>query len=323
MWAGRLELPDNVHVYSVGKERGYSEARRAVEFYRLLFRLLRRHRYDACFSHMSELFAVMAGPVLRARRIPLTLWYAHGTVTPRLRLAERLVDRVVTSHPDSFQVSSPKLQAIGQAIDLEVFKPVPVEDRAARPFTVLAVGRIAPIKRVDVIVEGFARFVPKATGPVRLRLVGPIDDVDAAYAAELKNQARRLGVDHLVEFAGAAPRASLPAEYSAADVVVNLTVSGAFDKTALEAMACGTPLVSSNQGMVDEVTAVDSRLGLAEPPDPDQLASALAYVEGLGVDGRADLGRALCDRMRRHALSTFAARLLAAMPRRAPAGPVP
>jgi len=53
MRAGRLAVAPNVRVYSVGKERGYGEPRRLVEFYRLLFRLLRTQRYDACFATCS------------------------------------------------------------------------------------------------------------------------------------------------------------------------------------------------------------------------------------------------------------------------------
>ncbi|MEM4205021.1 MAG: hypothetical protein QXS54_13215, partial [Candidatus Methanomethylicaceae archaeon] len=71
MRAGRIEVPENVRVYSVGKEKGYSEPRRAVEFYRLLFRILREDQIDACFSHMIPIFTVLAAPVLKAKGIPI------------------------------------------------------------------------------------------------------------------------------------------------------------------------------------------------------------------------------------------------------------
>src|SRR5262245_53966635 len=71
MRSGHLDVPDNVRVYSVGKEKGYSEPRRAAEFYRILLALIRRREIDGCFSHMMPLFSAMAGPILRMRRIPL------------------------------------------------------------------------------------------------------------------------------------------------------------------------------------------------------------------------------------------------------------
>src|SRR5215217_951394 len=52
MRAGRLITAENVYVHSVGKEKGYSEARRAVEFYRTLSALRRARPYAACFAHM-------------------------------------------------------------------------------------------------------------------------------------------------------------------------------------------------------------------------------------------------------------------------------
>src|SRR5438270_12504303 len=85
MRAGRLEVPGNVRVYSVGKEKGYSEPRRVVEFYRILARILRQHNIDVCFSHMIPLFTVLGGPILKAKRIPIVTWYAHPKVTRILK----------------------------------------------------------------------------------------------------------------------------------------------------------------------------------------------------------------------------------------------
>src|SRR2546428_10994723 len=87
MRLGRVELPDNVRVYSVGKEKGYSEPRRLVEFYRHLWHVLHDDRIDVCFSHMMPLFTILGGPVLRLKAIPIVTWYAHPRLTWRLELA--------------------------------------------------------------------------------------------------------------------------------------------------------------------------------------------------------------------------------------------
>src|SRR4029079_6941240 len=122
MKMGRLAVAPNVQVYSVGKEKGYSEARRFFEFYRILFRLLRQHHYEACFAHMMQLFAVMGSPVLKLYRVPITLWYAHKATGRMLQLAEKLVDHVVTSTAEGFRLPSKKVQIIGQGIDTDHFK---------------------------------------------------------------------------------------------------------------------------------------------------------------------------------------------------------
>ena len=59
MRTGRVEMPDNVRVYSVGKEKGYSEPRRLGEFYWHLWCVLHDDRIDVCFSHMIPLFTVL------------------------------------------------------------------------------------------------------------------------------------------------------------------------------------------------------------------------------------------------------------------------
>ena len=77
MYQGAFSPPDNVRVFSAGRERGLSKAARLTRFYRQLARLLSTRRYDACFAHMMPLFAGLAGPLLSARGIPTTLWYTH------------------------------------------------------------------------------------------------------------------------------------------------------------------------------------------------------------------------------------------------------
>ncbi len=123
MRAGRLDVARNVRVFSVGKERGWPEARRSVEFYRLLRARLAEKRYEACFAHMMPLFAVMGAPLLAAARVPITLWYTHRSAHWTVRAALPLVRRVVTAAPDSFPLPTPKLRIIGHGIDTNFFSP--------------------------------------------------------------------------------------------------------------------------------------------------------------------------------------------------------
>jgi len=102
MRTGRVEAPDNVRVYSVGKEKGYSEPHRAAEFYRHLLGVLRHDRIDACFSHMIPIFTVLAAPLLKLKRIPIVTWYLHPSLTKTLKLAHHLSDYMVTGLPTSY-----------------------------------------------------------------------------------------------------------------------------------------------------------------------------------------------------------------------------
>jgi len=123
MRAGRLDVAGNVRVYSVGKERGFSEPRRVWEFHRLLRERLAEQRYEACFAHMMPLFAVLGAPQLRIARVPVTLWYTHRSAHWTVRAAVPLVRRVVTAAPDSFPIATPKLRVLGHGVDTGFFSP--------------------------------------------------------------------------------------------------------------------------------------------------------------------------------------------------------
>ena len=151
---GTTDLPGNVRVYSIGKERGWSEPRRLVEFYRRLGLLLHEQSYDACFAHMQERFALLAAPLLKLKRIPVTLWYTHPHTPLALRAAVRTVDRVITADSTSCRVRTSKLLATGHGIDTDRFVPV-FCDRTR--FRVVAVGRVTPMKRLELLVDAAAR----------------------------------------------------------------------------------------------------------------------------------------------------------------------
>lgn len=282
MRAGRLALAENVRVFSVGREKGYSEARRALEFYRLLFGLLRQNRYDACFAHMQPLFAVMGWPLLRLFGVPVTLWYAHKSVTLRLRLAEKLVDHVVTASPESFRVASRKVIVVGHGIDTDMFSPD--HDSGDRLFTVVSVSRIAPIKRLEVLIEA-ARLLKIDGFSFQLRIVGEAES--AAYLRDLRDQVERHSLSDCVEFAGALPYHGVPNVYRQADVMVNLSGTGSVDKAVLEAMACELPVITANQAF----TSILRQRDLLVPPDaPNILAQRIKAFAAMPPDQRCAIG---------------------------------
>ena len=312
MRAGTLALPGNVHVHSVGKERGFSEPHRAARFYRILGRLLRAHHYDACFAHMMPLFAAMGAGSLRRRRIPITLWYTHGATPLTLRIAECLVDNVVTSNPGGFRLASRKVHVIGHGIDTDAFRPTPRDESPIRPFTVVAVGRIAPVKRNEIMVDVLAELsasMPEVSA--RLRLVGPVEERDRRYADSLAERAEALGVGASVEWVGAVARRDLPAVFAGADAALNLSPEGLFDKAALEAMAVGLPVVTTNRFLQAISSQADGRL---VPGDDSAVAVAKACrsVVELGDDARRKIGLALRDIVvAEHGLDRLADRLVA------------
>ena len=118
---GAARLPDNVSLYSMGKERSANKLSLLKNFQSHLWRLLRRREVDVIFVHMVPRYAILAAPLARLYGVPLVLWNAHGTVSRNLRLAHRLVAAVVTASPESFRINSPKRIVTGHGIDTDYF----------------------------------------------------------------------------------------------------------------------------------------------------------------------------------------------------------
>ncbi|PID60390.1 hypothetical protein CSB45_00245 [candidate division KSB3 bacterium] len=293
MRTGRIDVPEKVYVYSVGKELAYSEARRAIEFYRILFRLLRKYRYDGCFAHMMPLFAVMAAPFLKIKKIPIVLWYAHKSVTNLLRLATCLVDRVVTSNQKGFRIASPKVHIIGHGIDTARFVPKEYQG-ASESFTVVTVGRISPIKRLDLLIEAIhLLYRDKRCRPLQLNIVGgALTDRDRHYMEALKRQIHAKDLDSHVNFIGSIPFERIVGYYQQADCLVNLSPDGAIDKAVLEAMSCGLIPVICNQSF-REVLGAELSERWVVGAEPSLIKERFLEAASLSQEARQQIGQRL------------------------------
>ncbi|MER3501592.1 MAG: hypothetical protein C4295_09015 [Candidatus Fervidibacterota bacterium] len=291
MRAGRYELPENVRVYSVGKEKGYSEPRRAVEFYRHLFRVLREDRIDACFSHMIPIFTVMAAPILKAKGIPIVTWYAHPSLTWTLKLAHHLSDRMVTSLETTYPYRKDKLVVIGQAIDTDLFASdgTPPEE----PPIILCVGRLSPVKDHPTLLRAAALLRERWGKPFRVVILGgPAGPKDEPYVRSLHRLVEELDLKDIISFHPPVPQKDLPGWYRRCTVYVNLTPTGSGDKVALEAMACGKPSIVANEGFRKTLGRWTPHL-LFHHGDPEELAHKLAILLTMDIHERAVMGEQL------------------------------
>lgn len=286
--AGEVRTADNVEVHSLARPGTSSKASKLLAFYRIVGRLTRTERIDVCFAHMTPLLAILFAPLARAHRIPVLLWYAHGSTSTQLRLAHRLVDRCVTSTRAGFPIASPKLFVLGQGIDTDRFVPAatrsPEYDR-----TLLSIARMTPRKRMHEIVEAVAKLDREKTGTVRLIAVGaPVTTEDRGYADRLQEQIKDLGVDDAVELRGAVPFHRVADVYSLGSVLVNVSETGSLDKAILEAMASGCIPISRNRSFA--AIAREEGLDWLVPAEgSDALAGSIRHVLDLPESEREPL----------------------------------
>ncbi len=346
MYRGAYQLPPNVRVYSVGRERGLSKLRRLLNFYRHLLHLLSSRRYDACFAHMMPLFAGLAGPLLSARGIPMTLWYTHRQRSAQLRLGTAMSRRVVSADASSFPYATDKLRVIRHGIDTEYYSPPPPnplphqEGRGIQapssgggiqtPFPpsgmpaiemagkgagdrshplVVQVGRLAAIKHQATTIQALAGT------DARLALIGGLQPgAPRDYEEHLRDLIRRLNFEERCQLLGDSPAAEVRDWYRRATVAVNMSPPGLFDKAALESMACAVPTVVCNPAFAPLLGEHRELLLTEGPEDIDGLRERLERTCALTVAERAAIGAKLRENVRReHSLARLIERLLAVL----------
>lgn len=168
-------------------------------------------------------------------------------------------------------------------VDLDQFRPLD-GPRPPGPVRFVFTKWLAEIYGPDVFLAALARLGSEPAWEAVIAGDGP-------WAGRLSARATELGLGDRVRFAGRLPHDEIPALLRAADVLVMPSRREAFGVAALEAAACGLPVVASDVGGVAE-TVVDGRTGLLVPPgDPAALAAALARLAA-DPDLRARLGAA-------------------------------
>jgi D-inositol-3-phosphate glycosyltransferase len=192
-----------------------------------------------------------------------------------------------------------KVSVVHPGVDLEGFTPGSVAAARAnvglRPdaVVVLFVGRVQPLKAPDVLLDAAAEMV-RHDPSLRDRLVvivcGGPSGAGVLHPNALHEQAVSLGISDVVRFEAPSARPRLADLYRAADVVVVPSRSESFGLVALEAQACGTPVLAADVGGLRTAVADGVSGQLVAGHDPQTWATALARV----IDNhslRAELGR--------------------------------
>ena len=174
------------------------------------------------------------------------------------------------------RIGADKVTVIPVAVGSE-FTPQAITEAARRKYGIvgnylLAVGNFLPHKNLPRLLEAYAKMSVRHRGTHRLVLVGG----DRGRQRELEAAVKRLELEGRVVFPGTIADADLPGLYGGCALFVLPSLAEGFGLPALEAMACGAPVVASNRGAIPEVVG-DAAL-LVNPEDPAAMASAMERV---------------------------------------------
>ncbi len=265
-------------------------------------------QYDLIHSHYW-LSGWLGRCLQHSRNVPhITMFHTLGAVKntigmgedePELRIrAERELakdcHRVIAATEQEkedliryYDASPDTVRVIPCGVNLDLFQPVD-KGIARRQLgfdndsIILFVGRIDPLKGIDRLLMAMT-YLEKHQG-LRLVVVGGDDDSEAEVE-RLQRLSHKLRIQDSVTFAGPVGHEVLPSYYSAAHVCVIPSYHESFGLVALEALACGTPVVAAGVGGIENVVRQGETGYVVKDNDPLRLADRIAALLSRPDDG--------------------------------------
>jgi glycosyltransferase involved in cell wall biosynthesis len=159
--------------------------------------------------------------------------------------------------------------------DIDVFLRSGIDKKSHNSQAILYAGVLTPLKGIHHLIKSFALIAtefPRA----KLNICGKSENL--TYAAELKAQIEKLGLNEPVQFIGAQPQSELAVWMAKACVLVLPSMSEGLGRVIIEAMATGTPVIGSRVGGIPELIEEGGTGFLVPPGDENALAEKLRWI---------------------------------------------
>jgi glycosyltransferase involved in cell wall biosynthesis len=193
---------------------------------------------------MCPIYAISVCAFAKIFKKKIYLWHNHQIGVLITRFAIKIVDKVFYTSPFSFAAGFKKSSIMPAGIDIENFKR---DYRIQKDNnSLLFLGRISKVKNFDVLIKA-VKLLDEQKVPFLLNVVGEPGEEDKIYFEKITQMSKDLQINGKIRFLGKLPNYKTPAAYNRNQIFINLTPSGSFDKTILEAMACETLVIVSNK----------------------------------------------------------------------------
>ena len=298
---GAVNLPPSITIDSLGKEERHSRLLYLCRFFSLIWK--RKKEYDAVFVHMNQEYVLLGGWLWKLMGKKIYLWRNHQAGNWLTNLAAFFSDKVFCTSKYSYTARFKKTVLMPVGIDTDFFAAKPEIVRVPR--SILFLGRIAPVKRPDLLVEALVQL-EKAGSSFSASIVGDALPADLDYLNSLKEKAENFGLSSKLVFSKGIANDRAVDVYNAFEICVNLSPSGMYDKTMFEAMACQCLLLASNENLRG---LIDDRF-LFEEGNREDLAAKLLALLNSSPEEKREWGRTLREVVvRGHGLRQLGRRL--------------
>lgn len=316
---GEHNLPANVRVLSLGKESmriaHYERAHANIcnshywhkicilaSFYKYIWQ--ERKNYDSVFVHMNQEYVILGWKFWKLFGKRISLWRNHPKGGLWCRIAVLLSNNVFCTSQFAFVAKCKKTKIMPAGIDTECFKfQVPsfkIKD------SILYLGRISPIKNVDILIEALNLLKNKNIN-FKAKIIGDAPERDRGYYENIKQKTKEYNLENYVDFEKGVSNYKSPEIYKQYEIFVNLTPSGSLDKTIFEAMACGNLVLVSNRSLSGQI---DKRLFFKEK-DTEDLAAKLEKILFLDASAKENIIKSSRDFVvQKHSLNLLIKKLL-------------
>jgi glycosyltransferase involved in cell wall biosynthesis len=313
---GSYDLPDNVKVLSLGKERASkkskvykveSKLRYIFNFYKYIWQ--ERKNYDSVFVHMNQIYVVLGGVFWRIWKKKIGLWYAHGAVSPSLKLAHFMTNFVFTSTESGFRLKSKKKKVVGQGIpDQKLIESK--SHKTDEKFRIVSVGRMSISKDYKTLILASEILKNKNINFKVQILGGPLTEEDEVYFKSIKALVKEKQLESYVEFLGSVAYKNISNYLNQADVFVNMGKTGSLDKVILEAMAHELPVLTCNEAVLEIWGSYTKKL-MYSKDSYEELAKKIEWVYNLEKKEREKIGEDLRKIVEKdHSLSQLIIKIL-------------
>ena len=307
LYKGKVETPGNVSVHSLGKEKGLASLRYFCNFYKFLW-LLRR-KYDAVLVHMNPIYVVLGSLIWKITGRSVFMWYNHPRGNFMARLGIILSNKVFCTSPFSFAGKFNKTVVIPVGVDINIFDRHRGSSKLKN--SILCLGRISAVKNIEILIKAAEILDSKGLDFVVNIVGGAVSENDKKYLSEINYLARGLTEKGKIKFLSPVANNDTPKIYNENDIFVNLTPTGSFDKSIIEAMACGTPVLVSNKTLELFFPDDIKKVCMFEENNPQDLANKILDLLSTPESFKDKLGENLREIVvRRHSLDNLMDKLL-------------